>query len=81
MHHSGIYQQSMERGYCAQKCALILPYSKPGKESNNVEKYRPNALTSHLRKWMKNILVGRLNYFFIRMGKERNGCTMDAAKK
>ena len=50
------------------KSALILPFSKPGKNPNNAGNYRPIALTSHLCKWMEKILVRRLNYFIEQRG-------------
>ena len=50
------------------KSALILPFSKPGKNPNNAGNYRPIALTSHLCKWMEKILVRRLNYFLEQRG-------------
>ncbi len=38
------------------KIALILPFNKPGKDTNDAGNYRPTALTSHLHKWIKKIL-------------------------
>ena len=48
------------------KSALILPFNKPGKDTNNAGYCRPIALTSHL--WMEKILVRRLNYFLEHRG-------------
>lgn len=71
------------------KSALILPFNKPGKNSNNAGNYRPIALTSHLCKWMEKILVRRLNYTLehrglfapYQSGFRKGRSTMDAVVK
>lgn len=42
--------------------ALILPFVKPGKDSSDAKACRPIALTSRLCKWMRKMVVYRLEY-------------------
>lgn len=42
--------------------ALILPFVKPGKDSSDAKGCRPIALTSHLCRWMKKMVVYRSEY-------------------
>ena len=48
--------------------AVIIPIPKPGKDSNNHNSYRPNALTSRLCKTMERMVNACLMWFLESQG-------------